>query len=201
MMATTLHARGVSLVRDNNRIVNNVDVKLSGGELVGLIGPNGAGKTTTIRMISTLLEPSAGTATINGADIWKDPMGVRRQIGYMPDFFGLYDDIKVWEYLDFFAAIYKIPANQRPGIMDSVLALTDLSTKRESFVQTLSRGMQQRLCHAGLPSARGADERDDSRAAADGIHVPLLGCLPSLEPKAIPARRIVPRRPKRKMIR
>ena len=113
-----------------------------------IAGPNGAGKTTTIRMISTLLEPTAGTARINGADIWKDPMGVRRQIGYMPDFFGLYDDIKVWEYLDFFAAIYKIPARERPGIIDSVLSLTDLSTKREAFVQTLSRGMQQRLCLA-----------------------------------------------------
>ena len=128
--------------------VDDVSFTLQPGDIFGFIGPNGAGKTTTIRMISTLLEPSAGTATINGADIWKDPMGVRRQIGYMPDFFGLYDDIKVWEYLDFFAAIYKIPANQRPGIIDSVLALTDLSTKRESFVQTLSRGMQQRLCLA-----------------------------------------------------
>lgn len=155
--STTPHHRGNSKLLEVQGLrkqygpllaVDDVSFTLQPGDIFGFIGPNGAGKTTTIRMISTLLEPSAGTATINGADIWKDPMGVRRQIGYMPDFFGLYDDIKVWEYLDFFAAIYKIPANQRPGIMDSVLALTDLSTKRESFVQTLSRGMQQRLCLA-----------------------------------------------------
>ena len=128
--------------------VDDLTFNLEPGDVFGFIGPNGAGKTTTIRMITTLLEPSSGTARVNGADIWKDPMGVRRQIGYMPDFFGLYDDIKVWEYLDFFAAIYKIPARKRNHVIDSVLDLTDLSTKREAFVQTLSRGMQQRLCLA-----------------------------------------------------
>lgn len=128
--------------------VEDLSFSLQPGDIFGFIGPNGAGKTTTIRMITTLLEPSGGTARINGADIWKDPMNVRRQIGYMPDFFGLYDDIKVWEYLDFFAAIYKISARERPGIIDSVLTLTDLTTKRDAFVQTLSRGMQQRLCLA-----------------------------------------------------
>ncbi|MBA3725060.1 MAG: ABC transporter ATP-binding protein [Armatimonadetes bacterium] len=128
--------------------VDDVSFSLSPGDVFGFIGPNGAGKTTTIRMLTTLLEPTGGTARINGADIWKDPMGVRRQIGYMPDFFGLYDDIKVWEYLDFFAAIYKIPTRDRNAVIDNVLELTDLTTKRESFVQTLSRGMQQRLCLA-----------------------------------------------------
>ena len=128
--------------------VDDVSFELLPGDVFGFIGPNGAGKTTTIRMISTLLEPSSGTARINGADIWTNPMDVRRQIGYMPDFFGLYDDIKVWEYLDFFAAIYKVPARERSGIIDSVLDLTDLSIKKDSFVQSLSRGMQQRLCLA-----------------------------------------------------
>ncbi|MGI8924619.1 MAG: ABC transporter ATP-binding protein [Fimbriimonadales bacterium] len=128
--------------------VDDVSFSLSPGDVFGFIGPNGAGKTTTIRMLTTLLEPTSGTARINGADIWKDPMGVRRQIGYMPDFFGLYDDIRVWEYLDFFAAIYKIPARERNTIIDNVLELTDLTIKREAFVQTLSRGMQQRLCLA-----------------------------------------------------
>ena len=128
--------------------VDDVTFSLEPGDVFGFIGPNGAGKTTTIRMITTLLEPSGGTAKINGADIWSDPMAVRRQIGYMPDFFGLYDDIKVWEYLDFFAAIYKIPARGRNHVIDSVLDLTDLTTKRDAFVQTLSRGMQQRLCLA-----------------------------------------------------
>ncbi|MCH8275119.1 MAG: ABC transporter ATP-binding protein [Armatimonadetes bacterium] len=128
--------------------VNNLSFSLKPGDVFGFIGPNGAGKTTTIRMLATLLEPTAGNARLNGVDILSDPMEVRRRIGYMPDFFGLYDDTKVWEYLDFFAAAYQIGKKQRPEIIDSVLELTDLTTKRESFVQTLSRGMQQRLCLA-----------------------------------------------------
>ena len=128
--------------------VEDLSFTLQPGDVFGFIGSNGAGKTTTIRMIATLLEPTRGTATINGADIWDNPMEVRRQIGYMPDFFGLYDDVKVWEYLDFFAAIYRVPKTQRPGVIDNVLELTDLTIKRDAFVQSLSRGMQQRLCLA-----------------------------------------------------
>lgn len=128
--------------------VKGVSFSLKPGDIFGFIGSNGAGKTTTIRMISTLLEPTHGTATINGADIIRDPMGVRRQIGYMPDFFGLYDDVKVWEYLDFFATIYEVPPKQRNSVIDNVLELTDLTVKRDAFVQSLSRGMQQRLCLA-----------------------------------------------------
>ncbi len=128
--------------------VDDLSFTLQPGDVFGFIGSNGAGKTTTIRMIATLLEPTSGTATINGADIWNDPMEVRRQIGYMPDFFGLYDDVKVWEYLDFFASIYRVPRAQRRGVIDNVLELTDLTIKRDAFVQTLSRGMQQRLCLA-----------------------------------------------------
>jgi ABC-2 type transport system ATP-binding protein len=128
--------------------VNGISFTLNPGDIFGFIGSNGAGKTTTIRMISTLLEPSAGTASINGADIGRNPMEVRRQIGYMPDFFGLYDDVRVWEYLDFFAAIYKVPSRERPKVIDNVLELVNLGSKRDAFVQTLSRGMQQRLCLA-----------------------------------------------------
>jgi len=128
--------------------VKGVSFSLQPGDIFGFIGSNGAGKTTTIRMISTLLEPTSGTASINGADILRDPMAVRRQIGYMPDFFGLYDDVKVWEYLDFFATIYQVPTNQRKGVIDNVLELTDLTVKKDAFVQSLSRGMQQRLCLA-----------------------------------------------------
>jgi len=128
--------------------VKGVSFSLKPGDIFGFIGSNGAGKTTTIRMISTLLEPTSGTASINGCDIIKDPMGVRRQIGYMPDFFGLYDDVKVWEYLDFFATIYDVPARERNKVIDDVLALTDLTVKKDAFVQSLSRGMQQRLCLA-----------------------------------------------------
>jgi ABC-2 type transport system ATP-binding protein len=128
--------------------VNGVSFSLQPGDIFGFIGSNGAGKTTTIRMISTLLEPTSGTATLNGVDIRRDPLSIRRMIGYMPDFFGLYDDVKVWEYLDFFAAIYEVPARERGKIIDNVLELTDLSTKKDAFVQSLSRGMQQRLCLA-----------------------------------------------------
>ncbi len=128
--------------------VKGVSFSLQPGDIFGFIGSNGAGKTTTIRMIATLLEPTSGTARLNGADIVNDPMAVRRMIGYMPDFFGLYDDVKVWEYLDFFAAIYQVPAKQRSEVIDNVLELTDLTVKKNAFVQSLSRGMQQRLCLA-----------------------------------------------------
>jgi len=128
--------------------VKGISFTLKPGDIFGFIGSNGAGKTTTIRMISTLLEPTAGTAILNGADIRKDPMEVRRMLGYMPDFFGLYDDVKVWEYLDFFAAIYQVPVKQRAEVIDNVLELTDLTVKKGAFVQSLSRGMQQRLCLA-----------------------------------------------------
>jgi ABC-2 type transport system ATP-binding protein len=128
--------------------VSGISFSLQPGDIFGFIGSNGAGKTTTIRMISTLLEPTAGTAVLNGADIRSNPMAVRRMIGYMPDFFGLYDDVKVWEYLDFFAAIYQVPVRERGKVIDNVLELTDLSVKKNAFVQSLSRGMQQRLCLA-----------------------------------------------------
>src|SRR5579862_3273211 len=128
--------------------VKGIHFTLKPGDIFGFIGSNGAGKTTTIRMLATLLEPSSGTATLNGADILKDPMAIRRMIGYMPDFFGLYDDVKVWEYLDFFATIYKVPSRQREEVINNVLELTDLTIKKYDFVQSLSRGMQQRLCLA-----------------------------------------------------
>lgn len=128
--------------------VNGISFSLKPGDILGFIGANGAGKTTTIRMLATLLEPSSGTATIDGFDIIKQPMEVRQRIGYMPDFFGLYDDVKVWEYLDFFATIHQIPTRERPAVIKQALELTDLTVKRNAFVQTLSRGMQQRLCLA-----------------------------------------------------
>jgi ABC-2 type transport system ATP-binding protein len=128
--------------------VKDLSFELEQGDIFGFIGPNGAGKTTTIKILATLLRPSAGRAMIDGIDVVRDPEAVRGIIGYMPDFFGVYDDIKVWEYLDFFAAAYKIPRAKRPGIIDDVLELTDLSVKKESYVEELSRGMKQRLCLA-----------------------------------------------------
>ncbi len=126
--------------------VQGISFSLKPGDIFGFIGSNGAGKTTTIRMLATLLEPTSGTATLNGVDVVEQPMEIRRMIGYMPDFFGLYDDVKVWEYLDFFASIYGV--SQRDKVIDEVLELTDLTIKKEAFVQSLSRGMQQRLCLA-----------------------------------------------------
>jgi len=128
--------------------VKDLSLELDQGDIFGFIGPNGAGKTTTIKMLATLLMPTAGTAALNGIDVVRYPEQVRSIVGYMPDFFGVYDDIKVWEYLDFFAAAYRIPKHQRPNIIDDVLALTDLTIKKDAYVEALSRGMKQRLCLA-----------------------------------------------------
>ncbi len=128
--------------------LENLNLTLEAGDVFGFIGPNGAGKTTTIKILATLLRPTSGTAVVCGHDVVQDPFAVRRSIGYMPDFFGVYDDIKVWEYLDFFAAAYKLPRNSRSSVIAGVLDLTDLKTKKEAYVETLSRGMKQRLCLA-----------------------------------------------------
>lgn len=128
--------------------VEGINLELNPGDIFGFIGPNGAGKTTTIKMLATLIQPTSGRATINGLDVVRYPREVRTFIGYMPDAFGVYDDIKVWEYLDFFCAAYDPPRSARPEIIERVLTLTDLMEKRDAFVQTLSRGMQQRLCLA-----------------------------------------------------
>lgn len=128
--------------------VKNLNLELEPGDIFGFIGPNGAGKTTTIKMLATLLTPTYGTAYIDGVDVVRYPEAVRSIVGYMPDFFGVYDDIKVWEYLDFFAAAYRIPRAKRAQIIDDVLTLTDLNVKKEAYVESLSRGMKQRLCLA-----------------------------------------------------
>lgn len=128
--------------------VQGIEFQLAPGDVFGFIGPNGAGKTTTIKMLATLLEPTSGTASLNGIDVVKYPEEVRPLLGYMPDFFGLYEGITVWEYLEFFAAAYRLPKSTRPQIIENVLELTDLTVKRDAYVETLSRGMQQRLCLA-----------------------------------------------------
>jgi len=128
--------------------VDNLWLSVERGDALGFIGPNGAGKTTTIRMLATILKPDSGTALINGHDVSRRPEAVRAAIGYMPDFFGMYDDMEVWEYLDFFAAAYRVPRHQRPGLIGDVLELTDLTERRHASVNSLSRGMTQRLCLA-----------------------------------------------------
>ena len=123
----------------------DLDLVIEAGDIFGFIGPNGAGKTTTMRILVTLLEPSRGQAFIDGLDITKKGKEVRRIVGYMPDFMGIYDDLKVFEYLEFFAAAFGIEHKKRKSIVEGVLELTDLQTKRSFTVDSLSRGMQQRL--------------------------------------------------------
>jgi len=123
----------------------NLDLTVNQGDLFGFIGSNGAGKTTTLRILATFLAPSAGRAVILGHDVAKDADAVRHVIGYMPDFFGVYKDMEVTEYLDFFGACYRIPSAQREKTVNDVLELVGLTEKKGALIGALSRGMQQRL--------------------------------------------------------
>ena len=125
--------------------VADLNLTIEDGDIFGFIGPNGAGKTTTMRILVTLLEPTRGKAFINGLDVSKNGKKVRKLVGYMPDFMGVYDDLKVFEYLEFFAAAFGIERKKRKSIVEGVLELTDLQSKRGAAVDSLSRGMQQRL--------------------------------------------------------
>lgn len=125
--------------------LNRLTIKLERGDVYGFIGPNGAGKTTTMRILATLLNPTWGEATVCGHSIYNGAKEIRRLMGYMPDFFGVYDDMKVIEYLEFFAAAYRIKGAERRRKCDQVLELVDLGYKRDALVTSLSRGMTQRL--------------------------------------------------------
>lgn len=125
--------------------VDDLSLQVTSGSIYGFVGPNGAGKTTTMRILTTLIAPTEGEAYVGGYSVTNYPREVRRAIGYMPDFFGVYDDMKVWEYLDFFAACYEIPVRERPALIDDLLVLVDLSHRRDDMVEGLSRGMKQRL--------------------------------------------------------
>ena len=166
--------------------VDDLSFSIGKGEIFGFIGPNGAGKSTTIRFLATLLRPTSGEGRIAGHSVTADPMAVRRVIGFMPDDFGVYDGMKVWEFLDFFAVAYEIPRTSRKKIIGEVLELLDLTHKRDDYVNGLSKGMKQRLClaktlvhdppvldprRAGLgprPPGPAGDEGAAERAAADG---------------------------------
>jgi ABC-2 type transport system ATP-binding protein len=128
--------------------VDQLNLKIDKGDVFGFIGPNGAGKTTTIRFLTTLLKPTSGSARINGYDVTRQVDDVKRSIGFMPDTFGVYDGMKVWEFLDFFATAYGLPRSKRRALIEDVLNLVDLTSKRDTLVNGLSRGMQQRLCLA-----------------------------------------------------
>lgn len=125
--------------------LQDLSLDVSAGDMYGLIGPNGAGKTTLIRILATLLAPTRGTARVDGHDVVAHAAKIRRIIGYMPDFFGVYEELKVREYLEFFASAYGIRGAKRQATVDGVLELTDLTSKKGSMIAGLSRGMQQRL--------------------------------------------------------
>ena len=128
--------------------VDHLNLQVPRGALFGFIGPNGAGKTTTLRILAGLLEPSTGEVWVNGQRLDRDWHATRQMIGYMPDFFGVYNDMLVWEYLDFFARCYRMPVERRKTMVGELLELVNLTDKRDANVQALSRGMQQRLCLA-----------------------------------------------------
>ncbi len=128
--------------------LDHLSLTIHDGELHGFVGPNGAGKTTTMRILATLLKPSEGTAALDGVDVADHPREIRRLMGYMPDFFGVYDRLKAWEYLDFYARCYGFGQKERRRMTDSLLELVNLTDKRDSYVDVLSRGMKQRLCLA-----------------------------------------------------
>lgn len=125
--------------------VDQLTMEIGEGQIFGFIGPNGAGKTTTIRMLCGLLLPSDGEVYLNGIDVTRDPRGIRHHVGYMPDSFGVYEEMRVWEYLDFFGAAFKIPRVQRRKRIDAVLEITRSTAMRDYFVDSLSRGMRQRI--------------------------------------------------------
>ncbi|MCM8899738.1 ABC transporter ATP-binding protein [Caldicoprobacter algeriensis] len=128
--------------------VDHLNMEVERGQIFGFIGPNGAGKTTTMKIIATLLAPTSGRVVVDGIDVFKDPIKAREKIGYMPDFFGVYDNLKVKEYLDFYGSAYGIEYRERRKIAEDLLELVDLSDKKDAYVDTLSRGMKQRLCLA-----------------------------------------------------
>ena len=143
-----IETRGLTRLFGKVLAVSELDLQIKAGSVFGLIGPNGAGKTTTLRMLAGLLEPTSGEILINGQAVNHDWRELKRQIGYMPDFFGVYEDMLVWEYLDFFGRCYDLPTDRRRQVTNELLELVDLAEKRDTYVNTLSLGMRQRLCLA-----------------------------------------------------
>ncbi len=141
-------ADNLTKVYGKRTALENVSFDVPEGEIFGFVGPNGAGKTTTLRILAGLLEPTAGHASINGVDVVEQPQQIHNRIGYMPDFFGVYDQLTVAEYLDFYAACYRQPRARRVKIVGELLELIGLTERRDQLVDTLSRGLKQRLCLA-----------------------------------------------------
>ena len=146
--SAAVRIEGLTKVFGDTKAIDSLDLEIRQGEIFGYIGPNGAGKTTTIRILAALLSPTSGTAEIHGADVVREPRRIKELVGYMPDAFGVYENMTLGEYLDFFAAAYKIPRPKRRPVIDDVLELTDLGPKRDDLVSAFSRGMKQRACLA-----------------------------------------------------
>lgn len=142
-----ISTRGLTKQFDRHIAVNDVDLEVAVGEVYGLIGPNGAGKTSLIRMLAAAEEPTIGEIYINGDRLLRDDGNptLKRRLGYLPDDYPLYDDLNVWDYLDYFGRLYRLPSTQRRRRLQEVLELVQLTTKRHSQISTLSRGMKQRL--------------------------------------------------------
>ena len=140
--------QGLTKVYGHRTALDAVSFEVPKGEIFGFVGPNGAGKTTTLRILASLLEPTAGRAFVDGADVMRQPDLVHDRLGYMPDFFGVYDQLTATEYLDFYAACYRIPRARRTKIAADLLELVGLADRHDQSVDTLSRGLKQRLCLA-----------------------------------------------------
>lgn len=128
--------------------VDHMNLHIEKGEIFGFVGPNGAGKTTTMRIICGLLKATSGSVTVDGVDAIKQPEDIKRKVGYVPDFFGVYDNLKVMEYMEFYGSMYGLGRKEVDDLSEGLLELVNLSDKKEEFVDTLSRGMKQRLCVA-----------------------------------------------------
>lgn len=144
-MSLIVETKGLTHTYGTTLALNQLELRIPQGAIYGFIGPNGAGKTTTMRILTTLLRPDAGEAFVAGHSVERERDAVRRAVGFMPDFFGVYERMTSTEYLEFFAAAYAVPAARRPQLIGDLLSLVDLSTKREAEVMGLSRGMKQRL--------------------------------------------------------
>ena len=144
-MSTIIDIQNLSISYNGRRAVDDVSLIVEKGDIFGFVGPNGAGKTSTIRVMATLLEPKIGDIFIGGESVKTNPVAVQKMIGYMPDVFGVYNDMQVWEYLDFFGACYNIPENERKVLIGDLLELVDLTKRRDDKVQQLSQGLKQRL--------------------------------------------------------
>jgi ABC-2 type transport system ATP-binding protein len=144
-VSTIIEIRSLTKKYGSRTAVQDLNLQVEEGDIFGFVGPNGAGKTTAIRVMTTLLQPTAGDVYVGGWSVTRNPRQVRQAIGYMPDFFGVYNDMKVWEYLDFFGACYHIPPETRTTLINDLLELVDLGHRRDDWVDRLSRGMKQRL--------------------------------------------------------